>query len=73
MDYCILLEKLMSSLTCSKEFDIERIYDVLKQLGMQFRISKGVTIFYDNPEQERLKKENYLSAMITEAAVKSLI
>ena len=41
-------------MTSSDAFDLKKIFDVLGQLCVALRVSKGVTTFYDSPAHEKL-------------------
>ncbi len=53
MDYYKLLEQFLKEMT-AETLDIKAVYAVLAELCKLYRISRGVTWFYDNPENEQL-------------------
>ena len=53
MEYYTLLERLTSLMASLEEFDIPAIFSTLAELCKILRVSKGVTTFYENPEEER--------------------
>ena len=53
MEYYTLLEQLTSLMASLEEFDIPAIFSTLAEMCKILRVSKGVTTFYENPEEER--------------------
>lgn len=53
MEYYTLLERLTSLMASLEEFDIPAIFSTLAELCKILRVSKGVTTFYENPEEEQ--------------------
>ena len=50
------LEELTDTITNLDHFNIQKTYDILKQLCIAFRVCKGVAEYYNNAEEERLEK-----------------
>ena len=48
------LEELTDTITNLDHFNIQKTYDILKQLCIAFRVCKGVAEYYNNAEEERL-------------------
>ena len=50
--YYILLEKMLEHMTAPDYFDRKGFVEVLKEISIMFRLSKGVTEFYESLEME---------------------
>ena len=48
------LEELTDTITDLDHFNIEKTYEILRQLCIAFRVCKGVTEYYNNAEEERM-------------------
>ena len=55
------LEELTDTITDLDHFNIEKTYEILKQLCIAFRVCKGVTEYYDNIEDERMGRGTVLT------------
>lgn len=51
--YYGLLEQLIAVMTDRGNFDLGRVYAILKELCVLLRVSRGVTSFYDSPADEQ--------------------
>ena len=56
MEYYAALENLIRAMTDLNEFKLEKIYAPLTELCKIFRVSKGVTTFYESLQHERRGK-----------------
>ena len=55
------LEELTDTITDLDHFNIEKTYEILKQLCIAFRVCKGITEYYSNAEEERLGQGTVLT------------